>query len=415
MKLPPAIPPTKKYRMMNHSQWGDAVKNVSGIRPPLPGRRHLFHPAVAEPGQPQQGQGDRPESREQRAADQVATRQLGIPRQTVDLGLVHDQVKGVEPAEHVLVRAVEPGTLLAEAVQLRNPGGRPLLELANRAELDRLGGTRLGAGRHHADLQPVVTQGALLGGPRDRVYIDHPKRTGGDAVATAVAGVGLDDDRVELGPDDCAGGADLEATRVRAVFAHVAHHEPASAFAVFGELLDELHVAPVNPVEPLGVVVAVAAHLMTAAIGRRQLVPLLARDLAGLAADADDGVGVETHRLRHQAFSTLQTKALPSWMVTFGSATIEVSSFTTSPVTTPSQPQCQGMPTWWITRPPMRNGRSRRVTRAFARIEARGVVIRTQSVLPIPFSPASSGLSSMNSSGISSVSQGFHRLMAPAR
>src|SRR5437867_2777398 len=48
----------------------------------------------------------------------------------------------------------------------------------------------------------------------------------------------------------------------------------------------------------------------------------------------------------HHAFSTLHTKALPSWMLTLGSPTSEVSVFTTSPFTTPSHPQCHGMPTW---------------------------------------------------------------------
>jgi hypothetical protein len=55
------------------------------------------------------------------------------------------------------------------------------------------------------------------------------------------------------------------------------------------------------------------------------------------------------------------------------------------------------------------------VTSAFARICDRGVLILTQSVFLIPFSCASSGDSSMNSSGINSVSQGFQRLMTPDR
>jgi len=57
----------------------------------------------------------------------------------------------------------------------------------------------------------------------------------------------------------------------------------------------------------------------------------------------------------------------------------------TSPVTTPSQPQCHGMPTWWTTLFPI--GRPHpRVTSALARISARGVRTRTQSVFRIPFS-----------------------------
>ncbi len=211
------------------------------------------------------------------------------------------------------------------------------------------------------------------------------------------------------------GGADLEAGRVDAVLADVAHHQPAPVGPVLAELLDELDVPPVDPVQPAGVVVAVAAHLVLPAAGRGELVPLLAGHLACLAADADGGVGVEAHRFDgmragpldghaaasaaepapppscpaaplHHAFSTLHTKALPSWMRHVGiadHATVRV--FTTSPVTTPSQPQCQGMPTWWTTLSPSRNGRIRRVTSALARICARGVLIRTQSVFLMPF------------------------------
>src|SRR5215510_12840393 len=102
------------------------------------------------------------------------------------------------------------------------------------------------------------------------------------------------------------------------------------------ELLDELHVPPVGAVEPAGVVVAVAGQRVLAAVGRGELVPLLARDLARLAPDADRGVGEEPHRLRHHAFSTLHTKALPSWIETLGSPTSAVSSFAASPVTRPS-------------------------------------------------------------------------------
>src|SRR6185503_12472266 len=99
----------------------------------------------------------------------------------------------------------------------------------------------------------------------------------------------------------------------------------------------EAHVAPVDAVQPPRVVVAVTRQRVDAAVRGRQLVPLLARHLARLAADADRGVREEAHRLRHgQAFSTLHTKALPSWIVTLGSPTSAVSSLTMSPVTTPS-------------------------------------------------------------------------------
>src|SRR5205085_2054868 len=55
-------------------------------------------------------------------------------------------------------------------------------------------------------------------------------------------------------------------------------------------LLDEGHVAPGLGAQGERVVVGLAREL---AVARRHLVPLLARDLAGLAADAHRGVGEE--------------------------------------------------------------------------------------------------------------------------
>ena len=61
------------------------------------------------------------------------------------------------------------------------------------------------------------------------------------------------------------------------------------AHRLVGHVVDELHVPPVLRVQLPGVVVAVAERRLVA----RQLVPLLAGHLAGLAADADARVGEE--------------------------------------------------------------------------------------------------------------------------
>ena len=78
-------------------------------------------------------------------------------------------------------------------------------------------GRRRGRGRS----EPVVAEGALLGDVLGGADLDHAERAGGDAVAAAVAGGLLDVDRVELGPHDRAGRADLEAPGVDAVLADV--------------------------------------------------------------------------------------------------------------------------------------------------------------------------------------------------
>src|SRR5688572_11657615 len=193
---------------------------------------------------------------------------------------------------------------LAGRMELLDALARALAQLAHRPELNRIGRTGLGARRLEAGLQPVVAQRALLRRVGNGIDVDHAERTRRYAGAAAVAGIGLNHLSVELGADDGVGRTHLEAACLDAVLAYVAHHEPASVLAVFGELLDELPVAPVDAVEPARIVVAVAAQRVETAIGGRQLVPLLAGDLAGFAANADRGVSVETHGLGHRSLLT---------------------------------------------------------------------------------------------------------------
>src|SRR5207253_11460122 len=117
-----------------------------------------------------------------------------------------------------------------------------------------------------------------------------------------------------------------------AVLAAVRHHPPALLLPVgpvgFG-LLDELDVPPGRRAQRAGVVIAVASQ--REAVGG-QLIPLLARHLARLAADAQARIGekalglpggrrrLDVHQapvLLHHARRperTLQVKALSSWM-----------------------------------------------------------------------------------------------------
>src|SRR5256884_129447 len=264
-------------------------------------------------------------------------------------------------------------------------------------------------------LEPVVAERAFLRRTGHRVDVDDPERACGDARPAAVADVRLNHDGVEFGTDDGAGGTHLQASCLDAMLADVAHHQPAAVVGTL-ELLDEADVPPVDTVQLAGVVVAVAGEVPDPAVRGRELVPFLARDLARFATDANRGVGEESHGLRHfHAFSTLQTNALPSWIDTFGSPTQDVRSLTTSPVLKPIQPQCHGMPTWWIGLPAMCITPIRWVTSAFARIWPRGLDTTTQSRVLIPFSLARSCPSSMNNSGRSSASHGSQRLIAPAR
>src|SRR4029079_2438256 len=137
------------------------------------------------------------------------------------------------------------------------------------------------------------------------VESDDAVRAGRDAIAAAVANVLLDEHGVELGTDDGVRRTDLEAAGLLAVLADVGHHQPRltagdrrrgrhEALVVRRDLLDELDVSPVLRVELAGVVEAVAE------LGRisLELVPLLARDLAGFAADTNARVREEPDRSR---------------------------------------------------------------------------------------------------------------------
>src|SRR5207237_7266068 len=116
------------------------------------------------------------------------------------------------------------------------------------------------------------------------------------AVAAAVADVLLHDDGAELGPEQRARRADVEAGGVGAVLADVAGHQPAQRILRLVvrprrlALLDEGDVAPRVRAEIRGVVVALARP-DEAVLGDE--VPLLAGDLTDLTADAHRRVSEE--------------------------------------------------------------------------------------------------------------------------
>src|SRR5258708_16600962 len=265
----------------------------------------LLRASIAEIEDAGEADDDRSQARIYRRGNQIARRPLRVGRQSVDFRSVHQQIEGVQPAEHLLVSAVEIRLALPRLVQLLHARLRSLSKLADGPKLNRLGRAGFRAGGLHPALQPVVTERALLRGVRNRVDVDHAERTGRDAVAAPVAGVRLDDDGVELGSDDRARRADFKAGGVGTMLAHVAHHQPSPVLPVLGELLDELDVAPMDAIQSAGVVVAVPTQRVRAAVGARQLIPFFAGHLAGFAADADRRVCVEAHRLWHTASRSL--------------------------------------------------------------------------------------------------------------
>src|SRR5207245_711246 len=107
---PPAIPPTKKYRMMNQVQCGAPLKKLSDIARTSSAAALLVHAPLPQADERQHAQYGGARRREGGALGEVARRQLRVPRQSVHLGLVDQQVERIEPAERpVWVGAVELG------------------------------------------------------------------------------------------------------------------------------------------------------------------------------------------------------------------------------------------------------------------------------------------------------------------
>ena len=240
----------------------------------------------------------------------------------VGLGLIHEDKLGVVTPDTAcpphLRRAPDVSPAVALVVKLLYPLFSDSLQFFDLAEHDGVGRARLGAGRFEAVALAVVAEGALEGAAVMWDLGYDAVRTGGDAVAAAVADVGLDVDVVELVADDGARRAGLLARRLDAVLAHVTHKSPASQGIelrpsgqrfrhVLGErhevhiagqtallrVLYKRHVTPGGARELLRIVVRVARQLV--AVGR-ELVPLLAGDLAGLASYTDRCIGQESCR-----------------------------------------------------------------------------------------------------------------------
>src|ERR1700694_2763914 len=124
----------------------------------------LLRASTAEVEDAGQGDDDRSQHRIDRSGNEIARRHLRIGRQSVDFRSVDEQVERIQPAQHLVVGAVEIRLVLADLVQLLYPRLRSLSKLADGPKLNRLGRAGFRAGGLHPALQPVVTERALLRG-----------------------------------------------------------------------------------------------------------------------------------------------------------------------------------------------------------------------------------------------------------
>src|SRR5262249_56632044 len=113
------------------------------------------------------------------------------------------------------------------ALQLLDALAGTLVQLLDRAELDRRRWARLGAGWDQTIALAVVAERTLVRMAVEAGAGDDAKGAGGDAVRAAVADVGLNVDVLELVVEDGPCRAGLLTGGGDAVLADVAHHEPA--------------------------------------------------------------------------------------------------------------------------------------------------------------------------------------------
>src|ERR1019366_5904392 len=155
------------------------------------------------------------------------------------------------------------------------------------AEMQAAGGTGFHARRLESHRRTVHAQRALRHLSRLRVELRHVERAARLAIAAADAVVLVHvHDAVRVLHDGARCGAGLEASRLGAVHALVLAHEPHQTALDFAFVeADEIPEAGVERRHRL-----VGTDLLRRE--RRQVIPFLARDLAGLAADAGGRVDV---------------------------------------------------------------------------------------------------------------------------
>src|SRR5687768_10574334 len=187
--------------------------------------------------------------------------------QVVVFRLSPEDEQRMRAADARLARVVNRRILNAACAQVLDPLLRADAQIFDLAELDRLRRTRGRARRLQSDLLPVVTERALERAAIGRAAIDDAEGAGDDAVAAAVADVGLDVDAAEFRAHDRTRGARLETAGVLAVLAHVGREVPAEHIAAIpgvgrrhrngdvARAFDELHVPPRRMSQPDGVVV----------------------------------------------------------------------------------------------------------------------------------------------------------------
>ena len=225
-------------------------------------------------------------------------------------------------------------------VKRLDPGLSALAQFVKISELNGLGGARLRARGRHVFLQAVVAESAFPGAAIVFAAINDTEGAVDNAIAATVADIGLNENGTKLGADDRAGGTTIETASASTVLANIGREQPGEGtvlvFVQCHGAFDERHVPPCGIPKMKGIVVRMAAEVIAVF---RQLIPLLAGDFAGFAADAESSVGKETFGQRLfpllRPGSIIPVSAFDSWIDTLGSATKPIKSLAASPLTRP--------------------------------------------------------------------------------
>src|SRR5581483_10699078 len=134
------------------------------------------------------------------------------------------------------------------------------------SEQDRICRTGLSAGGLDVIFLAAVTQSAFVRASISLAAIQHSEWAGGNAITAAIANILLDIDVAEFVIDNRACRTRFFTRRNDAVFADVAHHQPAIGSSVTVELFYKFNMSPGCIRESDRVVITVAGPMKT--VGR---------------------------------------------------------------------------------------------------------------------------------------------------
>jgi len=186
-------------------------------------------------------------------------------------------------------RVVECGIFHASLAQRFHSLGCDLPQIFNRAKLDGLGWTCLGAGRDHSRFLPVITEGAFERATIIPIAFDYAEWAGHNTIGAAIANIRLNEYPAEFCANNRTRGAGFQASGVLAMLAYIGGKRPGvqlgrvSPKSRLRSLLDKLHVPPRLCADRARIVVGKTTPVKAIFAN---IVPFFAGNFTSLATDA---------------------------------------------------------------------------------------------------------------------------------